>query len=561
MAQMIPEFLEMSEQVSSAEYTLYYALQSQLSDRYTVFHGVAWQSRAANGRPQDGEADFVIAHPEAGILVIEVKGGRIRFTPQSQTWESISDGGKAYQIKDPFAQARVSKYALIDLLKQVLRRVRHFNIGHAVAFPDVVLGDAILGMDRPRQIVLDLCDSADLALWVSDALTYWRGRNEIEESAPGKKALSALNYLLAKTRELKPALWGQIRHEQEAMIRLTEEQYSLLDMLNRQRRVAIAGCAGSGKTLLAVEKAVRLARSGFKVLLTCYNKNLNQYLKKRVGDEPNLDVRNFHKLCFDLAREANLLPLQTERRDDFYTYMLPEAMMESAEQLNHKYDAIIVDEGQDFHESWWIPLQTLLHDPEEGIVYIFYDDNQQIFNKLNRVLPIDTPPFLLTINCRNTRSIHDQVSRFFKAEWATEARGPVGRPVNVTRYRNATQLHATLSDTIRHLTRTEKIPPHEITVLTPLSRRKSDLWLANGFRGVRYSDKWPTKPQEIHCNTIHAFKGLESSVVILAEMERYSDRPKELDPLLYVACSRAKNHLVVLLPDGAAPSLHRRFAA
>jgi superfamily I DNA/RNA helicase len=78
---------------------------------------------------------------------------------------------------------------------------------------------------------------------------------------------------------------------------------------------------------------------------------------------------------------------------------------------------------------------------------------------------------------------------------------------------------------------------------------------------VRYSDEWPTPPQEVHCNTVHAFKGLESSVVILAEMERYSDRPKELDPLLYVACSRAKNHLVVLLPEGAAPSLHRRFAA
>lgn len=561
MAQMIPEFLEMSEQVSSAEYNLYYALKNQLSDRYTVFHSVAWQSRAANGRPQDGEADFIIAHPTEGILVIEVKGGRIRFTPQSQTWESISDGDKAYPIKDPFAQARVSKYALIDLLKQVMKRVHNINIGHAVAFPDVVLGDAILGMDRPRQIVLDLCDSADLALWVTDALTYWRGRNDISESAPGKKALSALNYLLAKKRELMPALWGQIRHEQEEMIRLTEEQYSLLDLLNRQRRVAIAGCAGSGKTLLAVEKAVRLARSGFNVLLTCYNKNLNHYLKKRVGDVPNLDVRNFHKLCFDLAREANLLPLQTERKDDFYNYMLPEAMMESAEILGHKYDAIIVDEGQDFHDAWWIPLQTLLHDPDEGIMYIFYDDNQQIFKKLNQVLPIDTPPFLLTINCRNTRNIHDQVARFFKSEWTTEARGPVGRPVSVTRYRNAAQLHATLSDTIRYLTRTEKIPANEITVLTPLSRRKSDLWLANGFRGVRYSDEWPTQPQEVHCNTVHAFKGLESSVVILAEMERYSNRPKELDPLLYVACSRAKNHLVVLLPDGAAPSLKRRFAA
>ena len=44
-----------------------------------------------------------------------------------------------------------------------------------------------------------------------------------------------------------------------------------------------------------------------------------------------------------------------------------------------RYDALIVDEAQDFHPDWWVPLQLLLEDPDEGSLYVFYDDNQRIF--------------------------------------------------------------------------------------------------------------------------------------------------------------------------------------
>ena len=572
MARMYPNFLKISDKVSSAEYDLYHQFRDQLGNDYTVFHSVAWQSIGSNGRPQDGEADFVIAHPQHGILVLEVKGGNVRYTPSDGKWHSISEGEKLYELKDPFAQSKVAKFTLIDLLKKFVKRVRNINIGHAVAFPDVYIEDQPLGADKPRSIVMDMADTANLANWVEAAMAYWRGTNDRLESSPGDRSLSALMYLLGKTRDLRPAMWGDIQREQREMIRLTQEQYFLLDVLNRQRRAAIAGCAGSGKTLLAIEKAIRLSQQGFKVLLTCYNKNLVSFLQRRVGNTPNLDVLNFHKLCFDVARQANQLPIMTEDKALFYTHLLPEAMMDSAESLNIKYDAIIVDEGQDFHEAWWIPLQTLLRDPDNGILYIFYDDNQQIYGRKRigyddaaiiphpTTFPIETPPYMLTINCRNTKQIHKQVVRFYRPKNPVQARGPLGRPVHITRYQNPNQLHATLSDTIRYLMRDEKIPAHEITILTPMSRRNSNLWLGSGFRGVHYSDQWPTAPQQIYCNTIHAFKGLESTVVILAEVDRWSNRAKDLDPLLYVACSRAKNHLVVLLPETAPSVLQRRFA-
>ena len=65
---------------------------------------------------------------------------------------------------------------------------------------------------------------------------------------------------------------------------LTEEQYVILDYLKRHRRAAISGSAGSGKTLVALEKAIRLYRDGFSVLFLCHNPYLANSLRLRVEE-------------------------------------------------------------------------------------------------------------------------------------------------------------------------------------------------------------------------------------------------------------------------------------
>jgi ATP-dependent exoDNAse (exonuclease V) beta subunit len=66
------------------------------------------------------------------------------------------------------------------------------------------------------------------------------------------------------------------------------------------------------------------------------------------------------------------------------------------------------------------------------------------------------------------------------------------------------------------------------------------------------TDKWPPESGEVFTTTIHQFKGLESPVVVLAEI--MSSSAQDLEPLLYVGCSRARNHLAILasaeLPEG-----------
>jgi hypothetical protein len=467
---------------SPAEVKLYKAFRDELENDYTVFHSVNWQALDGDGRPRDGEADFVIAHPKRGILVLEVKGGVIRHVPQTNHWTSTDRSGSSHNIKDPFYQARYSKYTLLDEIRKMVKMPRRkLNIGHAVAFPDVDAGQSLPGLDKPRQIVMYRNDVAKLSGWVGGTLAYWRGQETQKDTAPGKEAVAALMDLLGKSWELRPVMWGEFRREQKELIRLTEQQYMVLDLLNRHRRALISGCAGSGKTTLAIEKARRLARQKFRVLFTCYNKNLAADLRQKVKENPYLDIVHFHELSYQLAERAGVLPERPESRDGpgrqlFFDQQLPEALMDAVDSLKDvHYDAIVVDEGQDFLELWWTPLQLLLRDPDQGILYIFFDDNQRLYDRLN-TYPIQTPPFTLSVNCRNTRNIHKLVMKFYQGQVRLPAAmGPKGRPVEFVYFSDPSQFDKKLGEVVSRLTSEERVPNDEVVVLTPL-RKKSRLW-------------------------------------------------------------------------------------
>ena len=559
MARMYPNQISPDTE-SQAERLLYRAFRDDLDNDYTVFHSVAWQSLDHEGRPRDGEADFVIVHPQRGILVLEAKGGTIRYDPGLTQWTSTDHRGQVHKIRDPFAQARYSKHTLQDRLDVMLHKPRRrINIGHAVAFPDVVVGEALLGLDESRQIILDKADLGAVAGWVNGALAYYHGRADQRETAPGEEAVRALMNLLGKVRELRPVLWGDFVLEQVQLIRLTEQQYTILDALQRHRRAAICGCAGSGKTMLAVEKASRLAQQGFRVLLTCFNRHLAADLRARLKSTPGLDVFTFQALCYELAERAEMLPVK-EDNDRFYHQQLPEALVGAADALRVRYDAIVVDEGQDFRENWWVPLQTLLRDPDGGILYVFFDDNQRLYVQ-HSTFPIQQPPYVLTVNCRNTQSIHQVVVKFYQADVSPVACGPLGRQVEVVSYEGAPKEWPTLQNTLRRLIVDERVPAKEIVVLTPRDMSKSRFMERSIGSELVLTDVWPTPPRQVYCTTIYDFKGLERAVVLLADIHRWPSEWEEMARLLYVGCSRARNHLVVLLDQDAPPKVRRAFTS
>ncbi len=544
---------------SNAERRLYAAFRDSLDDTWMVFHSVAWQGLDRDGLHRDGEADFVIAHPSQGILVLEVKGGGVQWGPDHKQWQTVAASGEVYSIKNPFMQAVDSKYPLRRQIKAMTGN-DSFTLGHAVAFPDILVSEPSLGPDKPRAIILDATDMVNVKAALDRALGYWRGQVSSRSTPVDTAVMEALVTLLGRTWELRPALWGELIQERDDFIRLTQQQYTILNTLSRQRRAAICGCAGSGKTLLAVEKASRLAREGFQVLLTCFNRALAADLRAAVRPNANLEVQHFHGLCRDLTRRAGIV-VPGDTNDRYYDQTLPQALVEAAERLMVRYDAIVVDEGQDFQEEWWRPLQMLLRNPEYGILYIFFDDNQRIYVRRG-AFPIQSEPYPLTINCRNTQLIHKQVLKFYSGGEAPIALGPVGRPIVIEQYAPGNTT-AAVAATLQRLMFEESVPSDEIIVLTPFSRDKSQLWGRVEPGAVPLTDNPHPRPGEVFRTTIQSFKGLERAVVVLAEVERWSgpnNRADKLDKLLYVGCSRARSLLIVLLPTDTPASMQQMFA-
>ncbi|HID64097.1 MAG TPA: hypothetical protein EYP49_15370, partial [Anaerolineae bacterium] len=226
------------------------------------------------------------------------------------------------------------------------------------------------------------------------------------------------------------------------------------------------------------------------------------------------------------------------------------------DRLGTQYDAIIVDEGQDFRDNWWVPLQCLLHDPDQSIFYVFFDDNQNLYRTAQNI-PLELAPFPLTRNCRNTQRIHQVVMQFYQSDQTPLAQGPLGRTVEIHTYADMNGLKRVLRQVLHRLVVEENVFPEDIVILTPKGRRRSDLWRLGTVGNFRLTDQWSAGSGEIFCSTIHSFKGLESPIVILAEIEPYG--AQDLEPILYVGCSRACNHLIVLASTRLSEDVKRRL--
>jgi hypothetical protein len=364
--------------------------------------------------------------------------------------------------------------------------------------------------------VIDRRDLDSLSSRVDEIFRYWAGK--ARAPAPGKGGISLLESVLANSFELRAPLALELREEERALLRLTEEQYRILDMLDRQVRVAIGGCAGAGKTFLAAEKARRLAKRGFRVLVVCYNKLLAEYLRRGLADVAEIDVFSYDALGYEIVRESGreFTPEPEPGRDAGYYIALRKAFAKAVDVAAGRYGALVVDEGQDIHEDWWLLLQFLLEDPDRSPLYVFFDDNQRLFS-LPKNLPVPGEPLQLTINCRNTKAINKLVSAYYKGG-RIEAKGPEGAPVEIHFYRNDSNLLDQLGKSVHRWIREADVAPGDIALLTAKAPDRSALWRMNKLGGFTLTED-PWDERNILRATIFRFKGLERLVVAVAELD------------------------------------------
>ncbi|MFV2081530.1 MAG: NERD domain-containing protein [bacterium] len=529
-----------------AESKVYHAFKEQLSPEHTIFYSRSWLGKPGSGAPVDGEADFVVAHPESGFMVVEVKGGGIGYDGKRDKWTSTDRHKQKHRISNPFEQAKLTKHALIKKIKQLPAwKRRWLDAGHAVIFPDSARPARPLLAESSPEMVAFEGDMRWLDKWLESAFDYWAGEYD-NKSDLGERGIEVLEQLLAPVFELKQPIHPELHEDEQEIIRLTEEQFGLLDLLSGQRRVAISGGAGTGKTMLAMEKARRLAAEGFRTLLTCYNRPLADYMNQTLGKNENLTVMNFHSMCYHLGKKAEVdVPdLDGDPGPEVYDKELPAVLVKALECLaDERFDAIVVDEGQDFLEDWWTILQFALSDPEQGVMYIFFDDNQRIFRSVD-ALPEGLQPFSLSKNLRNTKAIHKLASTFYVGG-ALEAGGPDGRPVEFIKAAGDKAIAKEVSRVLHKLIKEESIDPGEIAVLIGRSRDESKLVKDGRIGAFPVASYQQGEQDKVLLESIRRFKGLERLVVVLALLEDILDSPE----LLYVGLTRAKAHLVVVGDD------------
>ena len=531
MATIYPEEQRYHAPESEAERQLY-PLLADLPAEYTVFCNRQWHVRSkSGGRPKPAEADFLIAHPARGVLVVEVKGGVIRRDPATDVWFS----NDVRLDPDPFTQVHRTRYLLEDLLGRTL------PTGEALAFPDGLVARSELPAALLPERVIGAEDLDELAAAVGRCF----GVNGLHDNkaAFGKRGVHLLTETLAGSVNVRRHIGHQVHAAEQEMIKLTESQYSVLEQLDGNLRVCVLGGAGTGKTLLAMEQARRLAARGDRVLLTCFNAPLGAHIRRELGAIDGVEVLHFHLLCRTWADRAGLDSTQGEHESDseYFDNRLPNLLTEAALELDKRYDAILVDEAQDFDADWLAALQLLLADEKHGVMFLFADENQAIYQS-GFELPAGFMRFTLKDNLRNAAQIHGLLSQHFGE--TSRSKGPAGIDVQLRCHGDTADFRQELSSLLSHLT-SHGITTDQLTILTGKSTSGSVLakHAKEPLGSFRLTGK-PTRPNDVRFESVHRFKGLEAPVVILCEMGDL--RPESRRKLWYTGLSRARAGLFVL---------------
>jgi len=348
--------------------------------------------------------------------------------------------------------------------------------------------------------------------------------------------------------EIRRSLSADLREVEAAILRLTDQQRRVVDMWRGLKRVAVGGGAGTGKTVLALEKARRLADEGFAVLVSCYNLALAEELRREVaGWEHRPEVLAFHELCEQLAMEAGLLAGRPEHPgQEYWDTRLPDLLLEALDALpERRFDAVVVDEGQDLRDHWWTPLQCVLASPEDGVLYVFHDENQVVFGQ-DSALPKDLVPLSLTVNLRNTAEVF-AVVRPLCPDPGYTGDGPEGLGVEYHEIDGPQGMQAELSRVLHRLIHERKLKLADLAVITgrsmlPRANSPSELRDLAKVGQFRLSHPWPGSEGAVLVEVGATVQGAGEAGDRAGGVRGLLDH----QDLLYVAASRARSLLVII---------------
>lgn len=400
MAHMIPD--RVADGASKGERQLFAILQ-KAPDNYVVYH----ENNSTGKYP-----DFIVIAPDLGLMVIEVKGWRLKEILAGDLQEvKVKQFGSEKNKTHPLRQARQYMIKLMkrceqhpdveSLLQTEGRWKNHFifPFGHFAILSWITTeqlkshpnGDftAIFPPNKvvPKERFTSWLDESFTTEDIVETLSSffdpkWNFEPLTEEQIDKLRGIIHPEIVIPS----KPAtLAQQLASKSNKSISIKQldlKQEENARNIGRGHRI-IYGVAGSGKTIILIARA-KFVSSKYpesKILLLCYNVVLSAYLKKVLEGYQNVSVKHFDEWSKEngKVRKVNKIDGYWESESDEELGARLQLALENGAKDCRKYDTVMVDEAQDFHSLWFSCILEAMKDPCDGDLIIVGDGSQGLY--------------------------------------------------------------------------------------------------------------------------------------------------------------------------------------
>ena len=541
----------MGEEIkSNAEKKMYDILQQlNMEDAY-VLHSLGLPRHQSKIY---GEVDFVVVC-KRGVACLEIKGGRVEC--RDGKWLFIDRYGVERQKPEgPFAQVTGNMFSLMTELKNRFSGNPHMKnalVACGVVFPDIEFKS--VSQEIIQEIVYD-SRTENITDYINQIFDYWAERQHREPAKLSPSDVKEIVNYLRGNFNFVPTLRDTLDNIDKRLVRLTNEQAQIMDALAMNSHLLIEGKAGTGKTLLATEFARKRAQKGDKVLYLTFNKNLANNINVNIDKNENLKVINIHALFGEYV-PVDIYKIN-ENQQRYFGEELPEQFLEwisnlTKEKLDKlKYDLLVIDEGQDIIKPVYLySLDVLLKNGfEKGEWAIFYDEKQNIYNPeyadgMEIIESYACTKFKLFINCRNTVQIGTYSSKTSGVE-INEFLHENGEEVQMVSYIDMFDFKQKIKAILKNL-RAENVDLSDVVFLAP-KKYSNSILKEIGCEVNELGEKFDLTSKLPRYSTIQGFKGLDSKIAILVDVDNISE--KNFSKFMYIAGTRARTLLYVVASD------------
>lgn len=545
MAQVYPHDWLHSAYLHDGEKETIGWLADALSDDYIVWAGVEWASREQNGVPVYGEIDLIVVGPSGDAVLIEQKNGAL----------FVTEGGelkKAYGTKEKSVGQQL-RHSFTAFLRQWTdaygKQVQPPYLTTLMYLPDHRV-ENVASLQLERMQLVDASRANQLPALLEEILA----RHPVNPDKQ-QRVQAFLESQLALTLDIGASLENQDKVYRAHGGRLAQFVQTLSFA---PWRLHVQGSAGSGKTQLAAALHARALREGKRALYVCFNRPLAEKLAALLAkggtvatvdhltelymgvDGPDEDRQDMNARFETLRAEALAAPVKPA----------------------WQFDALIVDEGQDFSAQQAAFVEHLL---APGAQVLWMEDARQRIQRRNDSAALDTTVRMdLRENWRCGRAIVQFINQLLKLDPPDIAAGATqGEEPRLVVLKDGEDVVATVAREVRRLNDAGYLPT-DIAVISDCGLTRSQLvkkekigrWHTRRYLNDYEDGRQKYSAGELRVDTVYRFKGLQAAAVVYAEIDFEEITPAVINRL-YTGMTRARSGLTLVVSERAAGVLSK----